>query len=107
MPSGKNKRTIVIIPLAITAFVIPVIQWLLFWHLPRPLYYLDVRWLTDAVWAMTWSLGGCGLLLARGWQPDAKLLKTIILIILWAAIALGPALFLWLILVGLAVSHAT
>jgi len=89
----KNKKTALIIALAVSSFLLAISNeiYFLYAHFARvPLadwihridYY---KW----DWLPVLCLAGYGLKLTRGWNPGSKLLKVVVFIVLLTAIALG------------------
>jgi len=94
----KNKKTALIIALAVSSFLLAISNeiYFLYAHFARvPLadwihridYY---KW----DWLPVLCLAGYGLKLTRGWNPGSRLLKVAVFIVLFMGIALGLFRFL-------------
>jgi hypothetical protein len=90
---SKNKKTVLIIVLMLSSFLLAIGSWIYFLH-PRYTQLPTSEWLHQIRfyhwnWLPILCLGGYGLKLTYGWRPGSKLLKVGVLIVLLTAIALG------------------
>jgi hypothetical protein len=90
---GNKKRTVLIIILAVTSFLLAMGSWIYLEYSSRTQQPIPTwlhqwrfyRW----NWLPVLCLSGYGLTLTRSWKPVSKLFKVAVLIVLLMAVALG------------------